>query len=134
MSRTASIYTNENNNMQHKTLIAFSLIFFALSAVFLFWQNERELDPDQGKNWWILSFALPQDPSSLSFMVENHSDQTAFRYEIIVNKEIRLQDTFSVNRGETLTVTPPLSAKTGERTSITVSSDKDKDRKEIYRQ
>lgn len=122
---------NESNSMQQKTLIVVSLVFFAFGAVFLFWQNERELDPDRGKNWWTLSFAAPQESANLSFIVENHSDQTDFRYEITAHKEILLQDTFSVNRGETLTITPPLSAKTDERTGVSVSGSKDK--QEIYR-
>lgn len=122
---------NGNNNMQQKTLISISLLLFALGAVFLFWQNERELDPDQGKNWWVIAFALPKESSDLSFTIENHSDQASFRYEIAADKAVLLQETLSVNRGETLTVTPPLTAQTDTRTTITVNSGNDT--KKIYR-
>lgn len=122
---------NGNNNMQQKTLISISLLLFALGAVFLFWQNERELDPDQEKNWWVIAFALPKESSDLSFMIENHSDQTSFRYEIAADKAVFIQETLSVNRGETLTITPPMTAQADTRTIITVSSGNDT--KKIYR-
>lgn len=122
---------NGNNNMQQKTLISISLLLFALGAVFLFWQNERELDPDQGKNWWVIAFALPKESSDLSFTIENHSDQVSFRYEIAADKTVLVQDTLSVNRGETLTITPPITAQADARTIITVSSGNDT--KKIYR-
>jgi hypothetical protein len=114
-------------------LILISLALFVFGSAFLFWQNERELDPDRGKDWWVISFVLPQEPADLSFVIENHSNQVGFRYEITADKEVLSQDTLSVNRGETLTITPPLDAQIGTRTVITVSSDKDKDKKEIYR-
>src|SRR3989344_879072 len=117
--------------MPERTLIIAVSILFALSALFLFWQNERELDPDQGKNWWILSFAAPEQAGSLSFTVENHSDQEAFSYAIARDKDILLEDAFSVERGETITIDSPFAAATDVRTKITVSTGNEK--KDIYR-
>ncbi|MEK9151104.1 MAG: hypothetical protein AAB547_00555 [Patescibacteria group bacterium] len=117
--------------MTQKRLIFISSALFVAGSAFLFWQNERELDPDRGKNWWVVSFASPQDPADLSFTIENHSDQEEFRYEIIAGKTVLTRDIFSVRRGETLTINPPLSAKTAERTTVTTSAGKEK--KEIYR-
>ncbi len=119
--------------MTQKSLIFVCIALFAASALFLFWQNDRELDPKRGKSWWTLAFASPKEPADLSFIIENHSDQIDFRYEIAADKTVLLRDAFSVNRGETLTITPPLAAQADTRTMITVSSDKDKDTKEIYR-
>lgn len=117
--------------MSHKTLIAIVLALFAASALFLFWQNARELDPDQGKNWWTLSFASPKQADNLAFTLENHSDQTVFRYTISADRKTIAEDAFTVQRGETITITPTLTAQVGERTTISVSGSKDK--KEIYR-
>ena len=121
----------ENNPMLHKTLIAFSGFLFACSALFLFWQNERELDPDRNKSWWTLSFAAPQTSTDLSFTIMNHSDQTEFRYEVTASKEVLATETFSVDRGAELTITPALTAEPDKRTTVTVSTEKGK--KEIYR-
>lgn len=116
---------------QRYLIVIFSLLFIA-GAAFLFWQNDRELDPEQGKSWWTLSFTSPGERDNLSFTVENHSDQTAFRYEIVVDKMPVAEGTFIVKRGEKTAIILPLLAKAGERTRIIVTLDKEK--KEIYRQ
>lgn len=117
--------------MPQKYLIAVIFFLFAAGALFLFWQNARELDPDQGKNWWTLAFASPENSEDLSFIVENHSTETTFRYEIAVDQTPAAKESFVVKRGEKITVTPSLAAKEGERTKITVILGKEK--KEIYR-
>lgn len=117
--------------MSQKTLIAIFFIFFAASALFLFWQNERELDPNRNKNWWTLAFAAPQESDNLSFIVENHSDQNNFRYKVIGNKETLADETFEVPRGETKTISPSLTTDPTIRTSIVVTNGKEQ--KEIYR-
>lgn len=117
--------------MSQKKLILVSLLLFVASALVLFWQSDRELDPDQGKNWWTLSFALPNQEESLSFVIENHSDQTNFSYEIAVGKEIISKKSFIAKRGEKTTITPPSIAKQNERVKITVTTGTEK--KEIYR-
>ena len=117
--------------MSQKFLITIFFIFFAASALFLFWQNERELDPNRNKNWWTLAFAAPQESDSLSFIVENHSDQNNFRYKIIANKETLAEETLEIKRGETKTISPILTAVSDIRTSVIVTDGKEQ--KEIYR-
>lgn len=117
--------------MSQKYLIAVTLFFFIAGALFLFWKNARELDPDQGKNWWTLAFVSPENSEDLSFIVENHSSGTDFRYEITIGKTPAAEESFMVERGEKMTVTPSLAAKDGERTKVTVILGAEK--KEIYR-
>lgn len=117
--------------MTQRFLIIICIGLFVASATFLFWKNARELDPDQGKNWWTLAFALPQETENLSFIVENHSDQTAFQYEITADKTSVAKDTFVVMRGEKETIIPPLVADRSTRTKVTVTLGNEK--KEIYR-
>jgi len=114
-----------------KYLVAIFLALFIASTAFLFWQNERELDPDQGKSWWTLAFAAPEKPENLSFVIENHSNQANFQYEITDDKTPVAKDAFVVKRGETMIITPSLTAKADVRTKITVTLGTEK--KEIYR-
>jgi hypothetical protein len=124
---------NINNFYMHsqKFLIIIFFIFFAASALFLFWQNERELDPNRNKNWWTLAFAAPQESNNLSFIVENHSDQNNFRYKIIANKETFIEETLEIKRGETKTISPSVAAIPNTRISVIVTNGKEQ--KEIYK-
>lgn len=117
--------------MSQKTLITIFFILFIASTMFLFWKNERELDPNYNKSWWTLSFASPQEQTNLSFTIENHSDQNNFRYQIIANKEIIAEETLEIKRGETKTVFPSLTATPDIRTSVIVTTGKEQ--KEIYK-
>jgi hypothetical protein len=117
--------------MSQKLLITIFFILFAVSVTFLFWQSERELNPDRNKNWWTLAFAVPQKPDDLSFVVENHSDRNNFQYKVIANKETLAEGMFDVQRGETKTISPTLTAVSDIRTSIVVTDGKEQ--KEIYR-
>lgn len=111
-------------------VIIFSALFL-VSASFLFWQNERELDPNQGKNWWTLSFANPQDRSSLDFIIENHSTETAFQYQIMVGKNLKQEGVVEIALGESKVVTTPITPEEKSRTSLIVTTGTEK--KEIYR-
>lgn len=126
------IFTKEKINFmaQRKLLIIVSVLFVA-SALFLFWQNDRELNPDRGKIWWTLSFTQPEQEESLSFTLENHSNQTDFSYEISVGKELIQKESFIAKSGEKTVVLPPSIKKQSERVKITVITGTEK--KEIYR-
>lgn len=128
---TFTFMNGKINSMTQKSLLSSFFFLFLASALFLFWQSDRELDPDQGKNWWTLSFALPKQTESLSFNLENHSDQTAFSYEISVGRDIISKEIFTAKRGERTTVTPPSIKEQNERVKITVFAGTEK--KEIYR-
>lgn len=117
--------------MSQKTLITIFFILFIASALFLFWQNERELDPNYNKSWWTLAFTNPQESDNLSFIVENHSDQNNFRYQIIANKETLAEETLEIKRGEKKTIFLSLTAIPDIRTSVIVTTGKEQ--KEIYR-
>jgi len=110
-----------NTLFSEKSLVAFFALLFAASALFLFWQNERKLDPNYQKDWWILSFAAPKDQESFAFTVENHSATTQFRYQVVADKETLTEETFQVASGATTTITPVFSRKES-RTEIVVTS------------
>lgn len=117
--------------MPQRFLILISGLLFAASVSFLFWQNERELDPEQGKDWWTLSFVVPGNSESLDFMVENHSHNTEFRYAIVTDNETLTEAAFEIPRGETITLTPAVLITPDIRTRVIVTTPNQK--KEIYR-
>lgn len=117
--------------MSQRFLILISSLLFAASVSFLFWQNERELDPEHGKSWWTLSFVMPGNLESLDFTVENHSHNTEFRYAIVTDNEILTEAVFEVPRGETITLTPSALITSDTRTRVIVTTLNQK--KEIYR-
>lgn len=117
--------------MSQKFLIIIFFTFFTVSALFLFWQNERELDPDYNKSWWTLAFAVPREQANISFTIENHSDKNNFQYKIIANKETIAEETLKIKRGETKTIFPSLTATPDIRTSVIVTTGKEQ--KEIYK-
>lgn len=114
-----------------KYLILVFCLLFAVSSAFLFWQNEQALDPNENKNWWVLSFMTPEKTNSLDFVVENHGPQATFQYQITANKRMYVEGTFVLKNGETKTVTPDIGAPADTRTTIAVT--KDQEKKEIYR-
>ena len=120
-----------NTKKKEKSLgLIFAALFF-LSASFLFWQNERELDPDLGKNWWTLSFTDLENSEDLSFTVENHSNSVSFTYEILSEKRMLSTGILSPKRGEQVTIHPEIPFPSDARVSIVVSDGIEK--KEIYR-
>lgn len=124
-----------NLSFSEKNIVLLFCILFTMSASFLFWQNKRELDPNQGKSWWTLSFAEPRDETSLSFVITNHTNQSEFAYEasytVTPDKVITSTDTVIVPPGETKTIIPQFESNPEFRTSITVTTGAEK--QEIYR-
>lgn len=115
-----------------KKIITVFFALFVLSAVFLFWQNERELDPNRGKSWWTLSFADPNSEQSLDCVIENYGANRSFTYEVREGSALLRSETFTMEPGATKTLLLPSDLHTGdERLRITVSSGEEK--KEIYR-
>ncbi|MFZ3031946.1 MAG: VCBS domain-containing protein [Candidatus Moraniibacteriota bacterium] len=114
-----------------KCLILIFCLLFVSSSLFLFWKNERELDPNQGKSWWTLSFATPENPQNLDFTLENHGTETQFRYQVSQNKNVLKEAMVTIERGATQTVTLDITGSTDARTIITVTTETEK--KEIYR-
>lgn len=117
--------------LSEKHIVIVFCLLFAMSSAFLFWQNERALDPNQGKSWWILSFTEPATRTSLGFTIENHSQETRFQYQIVSEKKILLEDTINLTTGEKRTITPDVTPSETSRTSIVVTSGTEK--QEIYR-
>ena len=108
--------------MTEKHLIFGLFVLFALSAAYLFAVNERGLDPNQGKNWWSLSFAEPKNQSSLVFVVSNHTATADFRYTVSADGQTLAEGTFVVEPGNDMTQVPSVQFMPASgRITITVS-------------
>jgi len=117
--------------MLEKKLLLSCIILFAAATVFLFWQNDRQLDPQNGKDFWNLSFAVPERPESLDFTIENQSDDTNFDYIVTENRRVIEKNSVQVQSSRKATVKPLATAVPGTLSTITVTHGKDT--KEIYR-
>jgi hypothetical protein len=85
-------------NSQSK-IIYFIIILFILSSFFLFWKNDLGLNPDYQKDWWAVSFQDAKN-ADLSFIIENHSTNNNFSWEIISGKETLQKSEVIVAKGE----------------------------------
>ncbi|MEP7162635.1 MAG: hypothetical protein ABI747_02625 [Candidatus Moraniibacteriota bacterium] len=117
--------------MSQKTLIVWGAVFFLVSAGFLFWKNNSELDPDAGKNWWVISFVHPEDPGDLSFSIENHSTKREFRYQVFTQDGTLTQGSVELETGSQESIMVIERASTATRTRVLVETGPEK--KEIYR-
>ncbi len=115
--------------MQQKKIITFLIILFITSSAWLFYASNRSINPNVGKNWWVLNFTEPST-KNLDFTIENHSDQSTFHWEVLQNNQISQQGDTIIKKGASQNVTPEENLSTGKITiDVTAGSDK----KEIYK-
>jgi hypothetical protein len=81
--------------MQKKIIIFISILFIASSS-WLFYINQQETNPNKNKNWWSISFQNPRS-NDLTFIIENHSQETAFHWQLLKNNKILTQDDLKIN-------------------------------------
>ena len=93
--------------MKNRNLIIAFFFFFALAAARLFVRNALEHDPAYQKNWWVIAFAEPGNPSRHDFLIGNYSDHETFRYRVIENGKVGLENTVAVAPGTEKTVALP---------------------------
>lgn len=80
-------------------LASLFLALFVVSAAFLSWKIDRDLDPDHGKEYWVVAFEERGRLSS-RFFIENHSDETEFTYSVSGSGSALASGTVRVARGE----------------------------------
>lgn len=91
--------------MKSSTLILSTMFLFLVSALTIAFIVNRELDPNDGKDWFAIGFIDP-DSDSPDFMLANHSPDTAFHYTIQSKSMPISDDTFGAGKGETVTIHP----------------------------
>lgn len=106
--------------------IALSFICFS----YLAYSENQQQDYNYGKSWWTTYFVDPKG-EDLSFVVENHSSETAFHWEISLDKAIVAKGDVKLNVGEKKTVPVKASDNNGKTVLIKISTPKGS--KEIYK-
>lgn len=84
--------------MQQKKIVIFIISLFILSSAWLFSASKKAVDPDFGKNFWTLYFFDPKS-DDLDFVIENHSDQVDFHYEILKDKQRLEEKDLKIEKG-----------------------------------
>ena len=82
-----------------KKIIIFVITLFIVSASWLFYVNYREINPNLNKNWWSVYFQNPKS-DNLSFVIENHSCQTNFRWKVLKEGQAVKKGIENIKKGE----------------------------------
>jgi len=115
--------------MQQKKIILFLIILFIAGSAWLFYASDKLTDPNTGKNWWAISFVDPTG-KGLSFIIENHSDQNNFHWEVLSNnKKVRAGDE-TIGKGASQKVTLDGNSEPGK---IIIDVTAGNEKKEIYK-
>lgn len=115
--------------MQQQKIILFLIVLFITGSAWLFYASDRFIDPNVGKNWWAISFSDPTS-QSLTFTIENHSNQTAFHWEVLSNnKKVRAGDE-TIGKGASQKVTLDENSDPGK---IIIDVNAENEKKEIYK-
>ena len=115
--------------MNNRSIIISLIIFLLLSFGFLAWTENKQQSP-ASQNWWVVSFSNPKD-NSLDFVIENNSNDTAFQYEILEDKNSIKKDTVEIAKGTKKEI--PVTIENTEDKKITIRVSAGSDRKEIYK-
>ena len=115
--------------MQQKKIILFLIILFILASAWLSYASYKFVDPNVGKNWWVINFTQPTS-TNLDFTIENHSDQTDFHWEVLQNNQILQQGEAQIKKSANENITPEGNFSKGKFViDVTAGSDK----REIYK-
>lgn len=106
------------------------MVMLLFSAIWLSYVSKKQMDPNYQKNWWVLSFDNPKD-NSLSFTIENHSNNNNFHWQILSEKTVVNQGDVTIKLGESKTIPATLPDTAGKKTTVVVTAGEEK--KEIYK-
>jgi hypothetical protein len=113
-----------------RTIIITIALLFVCSFSFLAFAGWKQQQYDYSHLWWTLSFNDPES-NDLSFTIENHSDQTAFHWEILLDKTSISKGDATLNIGETKSI-PAIANDVAGRT-VTIKITTPKGSKDIYK-
>ena len=117
--------------MKNKLIIITTIVFFILSASFLTWVEQKQSDENNGKNWWSIYFIEPKS-NNLSFIIENHSNENNFYWEIFYGGNKIKEGNSSVAKGSALQLNSSLNINP-ENKKIVIQVTSGNKKKEIYK-
>ncbi|NTW27260.1 MAG: hypothetical protein HGA36_02980 [Candidatus Moranbacteria bacterium] len=115
--------------MNNKLIILATTFFILVSFIFLSFSERKQADID-ALNVWMLYFESPKD-NSLGFVIENHTVNTQFHWEIMSDDTITNQGDVDVKAGVTKKI--PVSATNIANKKFTIIVTSGDTKKEIYK-
>ncbi len=83
---------------QSNFLISFIIFLLIISSFWLFSVSNRALNLNKNTNWWSIYFTHPQT-NGLSFIIENHSNDTQFYWKILANQKKIQEGSLEIKKG-----------------------------------
>lgn len=111
-----------------KKIIIFLIAFLIISFTYLSYIETRQQSPSS-QNWWVVYFSDPRN-ESLNFVIENNSNETNFRYDILSGENKLKEVDIKVAKGEKKDI-PVENINNNEKVIIRVIAGNEK--KEIYK-
>lgn len=116
--------------MNNKKIFAFLIIFLIASFFYLAYIEQKQQDLDYQKNWWTLYFEDPKI-DNLNFVIENHSDNDNFHWEVFKDKEKIEENDIGISKGRKASV--DLSAIISDKGKMAIIVSGNNEKKEIYK-
>ncbi len=116
--------------MNNKIIIFATCFFLLVSFVFLSITERKQSDINT-KETWSLYFENPKD-KNLDFIIENHSSQENFHWEIFSDKEKIKTGDEKIETGKTKKIPLSMIQSAGKKIIISVTSGNER-KKEIYK-
>jgi hypothetical protein len=116
--------------MKESRIILFFVIFFIFSSLFLAVIGTQKGSPDYEKSWWSVYFSNPKS-NDLAFVIENHSSETDFHWEVFIGKTAFDSGDLVLKIGEQKQLNPQMENKNLGKITIKISTKKTS--KEIYK-
>jgi len=119
--------------MQPKKIILFIIILFVASSAWLFNVSRKEINPNAGKNWWALYFQNPKS-NDLNFVIENHSNQSNFHWEVLGKNQKTKEGTVNITKGNSQKIiVSDLDFSSSQNKKVIIQVNTKSSKKEIYK-
>ncbi|NTV41313.1 MAG: hypothetical protein HGA61_03520 [Candidatus Moranbacteria bacterium] len=119
--------------MNSKKNIFLLVLFFIACLSYLAYTENKQQDYDFGKTWWAVYFLNPQQERDLSFIIENHSSENSFHWEISAEKKTLSQGDEDIPLGEKKSVSVEPSWDILKNKKIIIKISTSKNSKELYK-
>lgn len=119
--------------MRQRKLILFILILFILSSAYLLYASNKYQNLNFGSDYWTVCFYNPKS-DELSFIIENHSDQTDFHWQVMADQNKIKEGEIKIANGAQSKISgtsPDFPDLTNKKITIVISAGEEK--KEIYK-
>ena len=118
--------------MYNRNILILFYILSITSPAYLSQRNLTELDLENNKNWWTVSFIRPDRVKNIDIVVSNYTEDTRFKYQILAGDTVIEEKDFEAPLGENriLLITPE---KTPDTDRVTVRVLHKDEQQELFR-